>query len=56
VKPGKKSTTPYTTSVIDGKISRDTKRHAVWGNIYYGDLYEPDNRELAGRLAEKGKQ
>ncbi len=29
-----------------------TKRNAVWGYIHYGDKYEPDNRELAGRLAK----
>jgi hypothetical protein len=56
MKPGKKSTTPYTTAVIDGKISGYTKHHAAWGYTHYGDKYEPDNRELAGRLAEKGKQ
>ena len=27
-----------------------TKRHAVWGYIHYGDSYEAQNRELAGRL------
>ena len=29
-----------------------TKRHAVWGYIHYGDVYEPMNRELAGRLVK----
>jgi hypothetical protein len=27
-----------------------TKRHAMWGYIHYGDKYEHENRELAGRL------
>ncbi|MBA4197797.1 MAG: hypothetical protein C0459_09605 [Chitinophaga sp.] len=27
-----------------------TKRNAVWGYIHYGDKYENENRELAGRL------
>lgn len=27
-----------------------TRRHAAWGYIHYGDKYELDNRELAGRL------
>jgi len=27
-----------------------TKRNAVWGYIHYGDKFEPENRELAGRL------
>jgi len=27
-----------------------TKRNAVWGYIHYGDKYENDNRDLAGRL------
>ena len=27
-----------------------TRRHAVWGFIHAGDKYEPENRELAGRL------
>lgn len=27
-----------------------TKRHAIWGYIHYGDTYEAENRELAGRL------
>lgn len=27
-----------------------TKRNAVWGYIHYGDTFEADNRELAGRL------
>jgi hypothetical protein len=29
-----------------------TKRHAVWGYIHFGDKYESDNRELAGRLVK----
>ena len=29
-----------------------TKRHAVWGYIHYGDSYEKENRELAGRLVK----
>jgi N-acetylmuramoyl-L-alanine amidase len=29
-----------------------TKRNAVWGYIHYGDKYEAENRELAGRLAK----
>ena len=29
-----------------------TKRHAIWGYIHYGDRYEADNRELAGRLLQ----
>jgi hypothetical protein len=29
-----------------------TKRNAVWGYIHYGDPYESENRELAGRLAK----
>jgi hypothetical protein len=29
-----------------------TKRNAVWGYIHYGDQYEPENRELAARLAK----
>jgi hypothetical protein len=27
-----------------------TKRHAVWGYIHYGDVYEGENRELAAEL------
>jgi len=29
-----------------------TKRNAVWGYIHYGDKYEAENRDLAGRLAK----
>jgi len=29
-----------------------TRRNAVWGYIHYGDRYEPENRELARRLAK----
>lgn len=29
-----------------------TKRHAVWGYIHYGDQYENDNKELAGRFVK----
>jgi hypothetical protein len=29
-----------------------TNRHAVWGFIHYGDQYEQDNRQLAGRLVK----
>jgi hypothetical protein len=29
-----------------------TKRHAVWGYIHFGDKYETNNRELAGRLVK----
>ena len=29
-----------------------TRRHAMWGYIHYGDKYEADNRELAGRLVK----
>jgi hypothetical protein len=29
-----------------------TKRHAMWGYIHYGDKYEYENRELAGRLVK----
>jgi hypothetical protein len=29
-----------------------TKRHAMWGYIHYGDKYESENRELAGRLVK----
>ena len=29
-----------------------TRRNAVWGYIHYGDKYEAENRELAGRLAK----
>ena len=29
-----------------------TRRHAMWGYIHYGDKYENDNRELAGRLVK----
>ncbi len=29
-----------------------TRRNAVWGYIHYGDKYEVDNRELAGRLVK----
>ena len=28
-----------------------TRRNAVWGYIHFGDKYEQENRELAGRLA-----
>lgn len=27
-----------------------TKRHAVWGYVHYGDVYEKENRELAAAL------
>ncbi len=27
-----------------------TKRHAIWGYIHYGDMYEAENRELATQL------
>lgn len=27
-----------------------SKRHAIWGYIHYGDIYEADNRELAAAL------
>lgn len=29
-----------------------TKRNAVWGYVHFGDKYEAENRELAGRLAK----
>jgi len=29
-----------------------TRRHAMWGYIHYGDKYENENRELAGRLVK----
>jgi len=29
-----------------------TKRNAVWGYIHYGDSFESENRELAGRLIQ----
>lgn len=29
-----------------------TQRHAVWGYIHYGDHYETDNKQLAGRLVK----
>ncbi len=29
-----------------------TNRHAVWGYIHYGDKYESDNQDLAGRLVK----
>ena len=29
-----------------------TKRHAVWGDIHYGDVHETENRELATRLTQ----
>ncbi len=29
-----------------------TRRHAIWGYIHYGDRFEPENRELAGRLVK----
>jgi hypothetical protein len=29
-----------------------TRRNAVWGYIHYGDKYEAENRQLAGRLAK----
>jgi hypothetical protein len=29
-----------------------SKHHAMWGYIHYGDKYETENRELAGRLVK----